>query len=249
MAGIVKRTRRAYKRVTLGWREAFVSRLPLRVRRALGPTATHLDMLFVDHGVLRLFYLNRHALGPQMWRCAQPAPHQIRAFVAAGVKTVINLRGERMCGSYVLERRTCEQLGVKMVNCQVRSRAAPSKEELRRVRDLFKTIEYPAVLHCKSGADRAGLASVLYRHLQEGVPVAEAKQELSLRYGHIRQADTGVLDYFFERYLADNAVRPMPFFEWVETVYEPDVVKRDFEAQGWTSRWANRLVNGVLRRE
>ena len=85
--------------------------------------------------------------------------------------------------------------------------------------------------------------------LKQGVPLAEAKSELSLRYGHIRQADTGVLDFFFERYLADNERRPMPFFEWVETVYDSDEVKRAFEAQDWSKRGANRIVNSVLRRE
>jgi protein tyrosine/serine phosphatase len=249
MAGIVKRTRRAYKRVTLGWREGLIKRLSPGTRRALGPAATYLDMLFVDHGVLRLAYVNQHPLGPKMWRSAQPAPHQIRAMHRAGLKTIVNLRGERVCGSYVLERKTCEQLGIKLVNCQVRSRAAPSREELRRVRDMFEQIEYPALIHCKSGADRAGLVSVLYRHLKEGIPLAQAKQELSLRYGHIRQADTGVLDYFFERYLADNERTPMPFFQWVDTVYDPEEVKRTFDEQGWSSLWANRLVNGVLRRE
>ena len=54
------------------------------------------------------------------------------------------------------------------------------------------------LMHCKSGADRAGLMSVLYRFLHEGVPLKEATQELSLKYGHFRQADTGILDYFFE---------------------------------------------------
>ena len=54
------------------------------------------------------------------------------------------------------------------------------------------------LMHCKSGADRAGLMSVLYRFLHEGVPLKEAKKELSLKYGHIRQAHTGILDYFFE---------------------------------------------------
>jgi hypothetical protein len=87
--------------------------------------------------------------------------------------------------------------------------------------------------------------SALYRHLRCGVPIAEAKRELSLRYGHIRQADTGVLDYFFERYLEDNAKNPMPFFDWVETVYDPKELRRSFHAEGW----ANRIVDSVLRRE
>ena len=99
----------------------------------------------------------------------------------------------------------------------MRSRAAPSHKELRGARELFERIEYPMLMHCKSGADRAGLMSVLYRHFKEGIPIAQAKRELSLRYGHIRQADTGILDYFFERYLRDAAACPIEFGEWIET--------------------------------
>ena len=202
-------------------------------------------MLFVDHGIFRIIYGNSHRLSDKAWRAAQPAPHQLRRYAKAGVRTVVNLRGARECGAYYLERRACEQLGMKLVNFQVRSRAAPTREELLGAKRLFDEIEYPMMMHCKSGADRAGLMSVLYRFLHEGVPMQEAKKELSLRYGHIRQAHTGILDYFFERYIADNAVRPMPFFEWVDTVYDPDELKRTFRSKGW----ANRLVDSVLRRE
>ena len=37
----------------------------------------------------------------------------------------------------------------------------------------------------------------------------------------------------------------MSFFEWVETVYDPDELKRTFRSKGW----ANRFVDSVLRRE
>jgi hypothetical protein len=37
----------------------------------------------------------------------------------------------------------------------------------------------------------------------------------------------------------------MPFFEWVDNVYDPEELKRSFHANGW----ANRLVNDILRRE
>ena len=69
--------------------------------------------------------------------------------------------------------------------------------------------------------------------------------QLGLKYGHIRQANTGILDMFFERYLEDNARAPIAFFEWVEKVYNPRDLARAFIAKGW----ANVLVNGVLRRE
>ena len=240
-----KEARRAFKRVTLGWRWGLVDRAPDWMRRNLATPASYLDMLFIDHGIVRLLYVNQHSIDGVAWRSAQPAPHHIRALSRLGIRTVVNLRGERLCGSYWLEQRACEREGLKLVNFQVRSRAAPSLVELRAARKLFATIEYPMLMHCKSGADRAGLMSVLYRHVREGVPIAEAKQQLSLRYGHIRQGDTGILDAFFERYLADTATEPMPFYDWVETRYDPDELKRTYLANGW----ANRQVNNVLRRE
>lgn len=226
-------------------RHAIVENTPDWAKVAFGPAAFYFDMLFIDHGVFRLLYVNRHRLGEHAWRSAQPAPHHIKALAREGIRTIVNLRGERMCGSYWLEQEACRRYGIELVNYQVRSRAAPSRAELKGARDLFDRIQYPMLMHCKSGADRAGLMSVLYRYLKEGVPLEIAKKELSWRFGHIRQADTGILDYFFERYLQDTADRPMPFFEWVDHVYDPIELRKSFKAKGW----ANQLVNNVLRRE
>jgi protein tyrosine/serine phosphatase len=245
MAKLGKRARRTIKRLTLGWRQALVDNSPEWLRRTVGPTASYLDSILIDHGIFRLIYLNQHPLGENAWRSAQPAPHHIRALARRGVRTIVNLRGERLCGSYWLEHEACRRYGIKLVNFQVRSRAAPTREEIKAARDLFDRVEYPILLHCKSGADRAGLMSVLYRFLKEGVPLEEAKKELSLRYGHIRQADTGILDYFFDRYLEDNARSPIPFFEWLDKVYDPVELKRSFQA----SSLANQAVNFILRRE
>jgi len=236
---------RKVKRAVWGWRERAIERTPSWVRRTFGPMFWHLDMLLIDHGILRLVYVNRHRVGERAWRSAQPAPRHIRAFRRKGVRTIVNLRGERRCGSYWLEQRECARKGIALIDFQLRSRAAPTPEEIRAARDLFQKIEYPVLMHCKSGADRVGMMSALYRLFEEGAPVAEAKKELALRYGHIRQADTGILDRFFEQYLEDNARRPTPFLEWVDTVYDPDGLKRTFRS----SNWARRLVDQVLKRE
>lgn len=229
----------------MAWRHHLIADAPPWLKRVAGHPATWLDMLLIDHGVLRFVYLNKHPLSETAWRSAQPAPHQIAQAARAGIKTVLNLRGERTCGSYVLERAACTQHGMQLVNFQVRSRAAPSKDELWGAKHVLDRVEYPILIHCKSGADRAGLMSALYKHLKLGMPIAEAKKELSLRYGHIRQSDTGVLDAFFERYLADTATKPMAFFDWVDQVYDPAELKAKYVANGW----ANRFVNGILRRE
>jgi protein tyrosine phosphatase (PTP) superfamily phosphohydrolase (DUF442 family) len=245
MVGLAKRARRAIKRVVPVWRRSLVEQSPEWVRRAFGPAATYLDMLIVDHGVFRLMYVNRHRLGERAWRSAQPAPHDIAALARRGVRTIVNLRGERACGSYRLEQDACRRYGVELVNFKIRARAAPSREQLKAARDLFQRIQYPMLMHCKSGADRVGLMSALYLFLMEGVPLAQARKQLSLRYGHLRHGAPGILDYFFERYLEDNARRPMPLFEWVETVYDPAELKRSFRANGWRSRF----VTSTPRRE
>jgi protein tyrosine phosphatase (PTP) superfamily phosphohydrolase (DUF442 family) len=228
-----------------GRRAQLVEHTPPWLHRLVAPIVLRLDMIFVDHGLFRLVYLNRHRLGGRAWRSAQPAPHHIRSFARQGVRTIVNLRGERMCGSYWLERAVCERHGITLVNFKVRSRAAPTAAQVHAARELFERIEYPILIHCKSGADRVGLMSALYRILGEGVPVAEAKQELSWRYGHFSQADTGILDRFFELYLEYDRRHPMPFLEWVDNVYDPDELRRSFRASGW----ARRLVDNVLRRE
>lgn len=245
MASIAKRTKRAVRNVTMAWRHGLIAHAPDWARTRFGPAAGYLDMLFVDHGIFRVAYLNKHRLADDAWRAAQPAPHQIRAMARRGVRTIVNLRGERVCGSYWWERRTCEAAGIRMIDFPVRSRAAPTREEFHRAKKLFQDIDYPVVMHCKSGADRAGLMSVLYRHFHQGWPIDRAIKELSLKYGHIKQADTGVLDAVFQRYIDDNAKRPMPFLEWVDTVYDPDEIKATFRTNGM----ANRFVNSVLRRE
>ncbi len=245
MGKIAKNHRRAVRKWVRGWRESISVQSPDWARKAFSRPVNYADMLLVDHGIFRLAYLNLHRLGATAWRSAQPAPFQISRIARLGVKTIVNLRGPRWCGSYWLEREACRRHGLTMIDYQVRSRAAPSRDEVLGARDLFQRVEGPLLLHCKSGADRAGLMSTLYLIVVDGVPVEEARRQLSLRFGHIRQSDTGILDHFFECYLAANALQPIDFFDWVERVYDPDAVKRSFQAKGW----ANVLTNGVLRRE
>ncbi len=202
-------------------------------------------MVLVDHGVFRLFYLNRHRVAPNLWRAAQPAPHQLAWFAAQGVRTVINLRGGREHGSWQLQKEACERLGLELVELVVRSREPPDRETILAARDLFARLKYPAVIHCKSGADRAGFVAALYLLLEEQRPAGEAMRQLSLRYGHFRYAKTGILDAFFERYQREGEARGIPFLEWVERHYDPEALKREFRPRFWPALLADR----ILRRE
>lgn len=206
----------------------------------------HFDLVMVDHGMIRAIYPNRWRIARGVWRSSQPAPSQIAWAARRGVRTVINLRGARNCGSYRLEEAACQAYGIRLVNFPAKSREAPPPQFFHDVRALFASIEYPMMMHCKSGADRVGLMSVLYLILVEGWPVEEASRHLSLRYGHIRQADTGILDAVFTAYIEHNRRKPIAFIDWIDSHYDPNAIKTWFKAR---PHWANILVNGILRRE
>ena len=208
-------------------------------------------MLLADHGVFRLAYPNRHRVGDGhgdgagLWRSAQPAPHDIAWARRAGIRTVVSLRGGREHGSWQLQREACERHGLVLVEFVLRSREAPSRETIRAAKDLFDGLAYPALVHCKSGADRAGLAAALYLILHEGRSAADARRELSPRFGHFRFAKTGILDAFLARYAAEGEGRGLSFLDWVERVYDPEALARAFRS----GFWSNLVVDRIIRRE
>ena len=79
-----------------------------------------------------------------------------------GVRTIINLRGGREHGSWPLQKDACDRLGLDLVEFVVRSREAPDRDTILGAKDFFDGLEYPALVHCKSGADRAGFFAALY---------------------------------------------------------------------------------------
>lgn len=200
------------------------------------------NMLLVDHGVFRLAYLNAHRVAPRLWRSAQPAPHQIARFARLGVKTIVNLRGGREHGSWPLQKEACERHGIRLVDFVLRSRGAPDRETILSAKAFFESLEEPALVHCKSGADRAGFFSALYLLLQEKLPLDQAMRQLSLRYGHFRFAKTGILDAFFEAYRREGEARGIPFLDWVETVYDPERLEREFKPGLISSLIADQLI-------
>ena len=199
-----------------------------------------------DHAYFRLLFQNAHWLSPEMARANQPWPFQLKAWKRRGIKTVLNLRDQPQKADYVIEAEACERLGLKLVNFVLASREAPTREQVLGAKALFETLEYPCLMHCKSGADRAGVMSVLYAHFRLGLPINEAARQLSFRYGHIRHGHTGVLDYVFQRYLEEADATGVSFESWVSRdEYDRERVKADFTAQ-W---WGTLLTERLLRRE
>ena len=203
------------------------------------------DMFFLDHGFFRYFYPNRFNVTAQVERQNHPTPFGVARAARRGIKTIINLRGDSQLGSSLLSKRACARHGIKLVELKTYSRRLPDKALIQRAKKVFNEVEYPALLHCKSGADRAGLMSALFLILHEGRPVEEAKKQLHWRYGHIRQSNTGILDAFLEAYEEENKKQPIDFLTWVEEKYDQAAILKNYKSK----RWASFFYDRILRRE
>ena len=200
------------------------------------------DMLFVDHSVIRYVYTNFHKVDDRLYRSSQPMPHQVHKWGRMGIKTIINLRGGMQYGSYPLEVEAAEKAGITLIGLQLRSRDLPSVEQLEELEKLFKTITYPAVLHCKAGADRASLGSALYYLMVHSDP-EKALDQLSLRYGHIKGSKTGVLDAMIETYVRNGASKGQAFMDWVHDGYDPEAITRAFKPKLLSSFFGDTVLH------
>ncbi|MGH7050762.1 MAG: tyrosine-protein phosphatase [Acetobacteraceae bacterium] len=202
-----------------------------------------LDALLIDHGIFRLAWSNFAAVAPgRLYRANHPTPGRLARLTRRyGLKTLINLRGEANNGSDALSREAARRLGLAFVDLPLESRGVPQVSRILRLIETYRTMAEPALIHCKSGADRAGLAAAVFL-LAEGASADRAAAELSLRFGHVRQARSGVLDAFVARY---GAAGEKPFLDWLTEDYDEAALGREFAAR----RLASFLSDRVLARE
>jgi protein tyrosine/serine phosphatase len=216
----------------------------LQTRRA--QLAAWLEFALKDHALLRLGFRNAHWVSDELVRTNHPWPHQLAGWKARGVRTVVNLRGPSDGAAQRIEREACAALGLRLIDFRVSSKEAPRREQVLAAQRLFDEIAYPALMHCKSGADRTGLMSVLYLNFRKGRPIGEAIEQLGLRYLHMKSGRPGVLDAVFARYLAEAEPRGVGFLDWVRSpAYDPAAIETAY-ARRMKRSW---LADGLLRRE
>jgi protein tyrosine phosphatase (PTP) superfamily phosphohydrolase (DUF442 family) len=210
-----------------------------------GRWAAWIDSLFVDHAIFRMVWDNLGTVVPgKLYRCNHPTPGRLARLKARlGLRTLINLRGHRQCGSDALSREAAGRLGLIHIDMAFESRGAPHRDRILRFAEIYRTLQTPALMHCKSGADRAGLAAGL-AILFEGGTAAQALKQLSWRYGHFSRSKTGILDAFFRLY-AQTAEGRVPFLQWVATDYDEHALRASFRSHGLS----NFLNDYVLGRE
>jgi len=222
--------------------------VPRDLTTASGRRGAWLNSLIVDHAALRLGWRNWGVVAEgRLYRSNHPLPWQLDAAQRRhGLRSVVNLRGHRQeCGSDALGRARAGALGLTHVDAPFESRGAPHKDRILRLAGLFAELPEPVLIHCKSGADRTGLVAGIWLLLQ-GRSVEEALGQLHWRFGHVAASRTGILDAFFRAYGAFPAPHgAKPFLDWLREDYDEAALRAAFTSKPW----ADRLVDGVLRRE
>ncbi|MDJ0826442.1 MAG: tyrosine-protein phosphatase [Rhodobacter sp.] len=185
----------------------------------------------IDHGLLRTLWTNQYEIAPGVLRSNQPSPARIERLHRMGIRTILNLRGADKFSFYLFEQEACAQLGIELIDLKIYARSLVPRERFLQLFEIFDRVEKPVLMHCKSGADRAGLASALWLLDQESATLDQAKTMLSLKYIHLKRTKTGLMDHLLDVYERDAS---MPIRQWFAELYDPTAITASFHAKmGW----------------
>ena len=117
---------------------------------------------------------NFHQVDEHVYRGAQPNGPGFAGLAKIGIRTVIDLRGERS------EENDVERAGMHYVYLPWSGFKAPDKAQIEAVLALLNDrSQWPVFVHCKHGVDRTGTAIACYRiahdHWSNQQALAEAK--------------------------------------------------------------------------
>lgn len=206
------------------FRTSFGDRIDTPGQRLL--SSVHFELF--DHALLRHLWTNLDQIAPGVYRSNQPGPARVARYARMGIKTIVTLRGQADRAHYLFEKEACDRHGITLIDVTLHAKKPCDRDEMLRLIDLFPTLPRPFLMHCKSGADRAGLASVLYLMTQEGQSLQQARRHLSWRYLHLKGSRAGVLDHMLELYAADTAQAPIPIRDWIASKYDAQALAASF---------------------
>ena len=191
----------------------------------------HVHFHLMDHAFLRVLWNNFHQVSDEVYRANQPSPSHLRSYKDKGIKAVLNLRGFSPQSYALFEEDSCKKLGLELISVPLSSSSAPQPEKLLEIIGIMDKIPKPFVLHCKSGADRAGLVSAMYLIVQKKLSVTEAKKQLSFKYLHLDFTKTGILDYILDVFSKRLKIENIDFLDWIKQEYNAEILNSFFKSR------------------
>ena len=185
----------------------------------------------MDHAFLRVLWSNFHKVCDDAYRASQHSPSDLRSYKKKGIKAVLNLRGFAQQSYALFEEDSCKNLGLELISVPLSGSFAPQSGKLLEIIGIMEEIPKPFVLHCKSGADRAGLVSAMYLIAIKKLPVAEAKKQLSFKYLHLDFTKTGILDYIFNVFDERLKIENIDFRDWLKKEYNAEILNSSFRSR------------------
>jgi len=198
-------------------------------RPSLGPQRILVGYWLRDHGWLRAIWSNFHQVDADLFRANHPRHPVLKRAKRLGVQAVLSLRGDADTTPNILERQDCVDIDLPLHSIRLQTSALPSADILLDLIHLLRTLPKPLLVHCKSGADRTGLAATLYLHVIKGVPLDRARRQLALRYAHVRFSKAGIVHTLLDAYDADHGETGVDFETWLTTRYDPAALTAAFK--------------------
>lgn len=149
-----------------------------------------------------------------LYRSAQLSPDRLKYYIKHhDIKSVINLRGKHPNRSWwQKEAKLLSSLNVELHNIGMSAKTLPSRENLKTLLGLYKTLPRPILIHCHGGADRTGEAAALWKIEQQKTSRKRALKQLSLSFRHIKSY------YPAKRFL----IKIWQGQTWLENDYDPN---------------------------
>ena len=190
-----------------------------------------------DHAFLRVPWTNFDKVSEDVYRSNHPSPKRLLRYKEMGIRGVLNLRGDDGYSPWLFEEEACEELGLELRVAKIYARKAAHRHEIVHLIETMREMPKPFVMHCKSGADRAGFAAVLYKAIIEGAPLGEARKHLAVKYIHFDWTDTGIVDHIIDMYELRNAAAPIDMETWFRTEYQRHIATDSFALKQAGKPW------------
>jgi hypothetical protein len=180
----------------------------------------------------------------RIYRSAQLSDNALEKIInEKGIRTILNLRGKDTDSSwYADESRMAGDMNVKLFDVRLLSDELPRYRKLAAILFILQTAEKPILIHCRRGADRAGLVSALALALEQDSPLSEVKKQFSALYGVLPFYRSAGPAFFsqYEQWLTKNGKihDRAALMEWIRHGYRDGFGNLEFWVEEInTTRW------------